>query len=395
MEASTDSRLAQNLVLFCRTLRRAGLPVGPGQVVEAAQAVARVGVHRRDDFRVALRSVLVNEPDQFRIFDQAFHIYFRNPRLLERMMGMLLPTLQRDDRPAGAVDPIRRLIEAMSSSDKLDEEEVVIEIDRAGSYSRREILQRKDFEQMSLEEQAEARILLRNGIHFLRDVPTRRFRPSTTGGRFDARRSLQLMARNNGQLIDFARRRRRYRPPNLVLLCDISGSMSSYSRMFLNFSHVLAGNGRGVHSFVFGTRLTNVSRWLAISDVDKAIQKVSADVVDWDGGTRIADCLREFNMKWGRRVLAGRSVVVLLTDGLERDAEHDLRFETERLQRSTRQLIWLNPMLRYDRFEPRAQGVKAMLPVVDEFMPAHNVAGLLDLAALLEKARSGSRGIAA
>ena len=393
MEVSCDSRLVKNVVLFCRTLRQAGMAIGPGEVIEAARAVASVGVSRRDDFRMALRAVLVNEPSQFRIFDQAFHIYFRNPRLLERMMGLLLPTLQRESNGDRQEPAIRRLLEAMSEADGEEDEELVVEIDRAGSYSRREILQRRDFEQMSLEEQAEARLLLRSGIRFLREIPTRRYRPSATGRRFDARRSLQLMARNNGQMIELARKRQRTQPPNLVLLCDISGSMSGYSRMFLHFAHTLTGSGRHVQSFVFGTRLTNITRWLSINDVDQAMSRVAAEVVDWDGGTRIADCLRQFNIEWGRRVLTGRSVVVLLTDGLERDSEHDLGFQVRRLRRSTRRLIWLNPMLRYEGFEPRARGVRAMLPAVDDFMPAHNVAGLLDLASLL--ATTGSRRVAA
>ena len=384
---TADSRLANNIVLFSRTLRQAGLPIGPGQVIEAARAVVGVGVGRREDFRVALRAVLVNDPSRFRIFDQAFHIYFRNPRLLERMMGLLLPTLQRDGDTDRQESAIRRLLDAMSQSDGQETEEVVVAIDRAGSYSRREILQRKDFEQMSLEEQAEAKELLRNGIRFLRAFPTRRYRPSATGARFDAKRSLQLMARNNGQLVELARKRRRTQPANLVLLCDISGSMSGYSRMFLHFAHALTGGGRHVQCFVFGTRLTNVTRWLSISDVDEAMSRVAAEVVDWDGGTRIADCLQQFNVEWGRRVLTGRSIVILLTDGLERDSGHDLEFQARRLQRCTRRLIWLNPMLRYEAFQPTARGIRAMLPAVDDFLPAHNVAGLLDLASLLASAR--------
>jgi len=246
MEASSDSRLAKNLMLFCRTLRKAGLAIGPGQVVEAAQAIVRVGVTRRDDFRIALRAVLVNEPSQFRVFDQAFHIYFRNPRLLERLMGLLLPTLQRESDGDGQESAIRRLLEAMAQPGAAGDEEVVIEIDRAGSYSRREILQRKDFDQMSLAELAEAKELLRTRMRLFREIPTRRYLPSTNGRRFDARRSLQLMARNNGQLIELAKKSRRYRPPNLVLLCDISGSMSGYSCMFLHFAHTLTGSGRKV-----------------------------------------------------------------------------------------------------------------------------------------------------
>lgn len=390
-----ESRLADNLLLFCRTLRRAGLPIGTGQVIEAAKAVLETGIERRDDFYVALRSVLVTDQGQGRLFDQAFHIYFRNPRLLERMMGLLLPTLEQEQADTEAEPVIRRLVESMSGQRESPGEEVVVEIERSGTYSRREVLQHKDFEQMSLEEQAEARDFLRRGTGFLREMPTRRFRPSGSGRRYDLRRSMRLMARSNGQLIQLAKKTPRTRPPTIVLIADISGSMTSYSRMFLHFAHALGLHARALHAFVFGTKLTNITRWLADHDVDRAMRKVSAEVSDWDGGTRIADCLQQFNRDWGRRVLAGRSVVVLLTDGLERDSHSDLRFQTRRLQRSTGELIWLNPMLRYDRFEPKAQGIRAMLPCVDHFLPAHNVAGLLDLARLLESRFSRTARFAA
>jgi len=381
----SDSRLAQNLLLFCRTLRQAGLPVGPGQVLDACDAVLRTGIERRDDFRTALRAVLVTDPTQFELFNQAFHLYFRNPRLLERMMGLLLPTLERgsDDDPGDKA--IRRLLDAMSNAEIHESDEVVIEIDRADSWSRREILRDKDFEQMSLDELREAKQMLRESGEIVRRVATRRFRPDSRGRRYDLRKSVRKMLKNDGELIELARRKRQTRPPTLVLLCDISGSMSRYSRMFMHFAHALGTGGQAVHTFVFGTRLTNITRWLAGRDVDKALARVAEEVRDWDGGTRIADSLSRFNVDWGRRVLSGRSVIVLLSDGLERDSEADLGFQMARLRRSAEQLVWLNPMLRYERFEPRAAGMKAMLPHVDRFLPAHNVSSLSELGSLLMK----------
>ena len=214
--------------MFCRTLRHAGLPLGPGQVIEAGSAVLRTGIERRDDFYYALRAVLVSDPAQFRLFDQAFHIYFRNPRLLERMIGLLLPTIERVGESGNTDVAIRRLMESMTESEATGDDDVVIEIDRSASYSRRELLQHKDFEQMSLQEQSEAKQLLREEIDVIKDVATRRFRPHHFGNRYDLRRSMQLMLRNNGQLIELAKKKRRLRPPALVLICDISGSMSSY-----------------------------------------------------------------------------------------------------------------------------------------------------------------------
>ena len=377
-----DSRIADNLLLFCRTLRQAGLNVGPGQVIDAGEAILKTGLDRRDDFYAALRAVLVKDPRQFRLFDQAFHVYFQNPRLLERMLGMLLPKLEQES-DAKREETVRRLVEAMSGQDADGDEEVIVEMDQAGSYSPREILQHKDFEQMSLEELADAKALLRRNLEIVRAVRTRRFRTDPLGHRYDLRKSMRSMLRNNGQLVELKRKRRRVKPPALVLISDISGSMSRYSRMFLHFAHALASTEQKVHSFVFGTRLTNITRWLVDRDVDRALEKVSAEVSDWDGGTRIADCLARFNVDWGRRVLSGRSVVILLSDGLERDSESDLGMQIERLHRTTNQLIWLNPMLRYSEFEARAYGIRTMLPHVDRFLPAHNVSSLTELGRLL------------
>lgn len=387
MTEENVSRLGDNILYFCRTLRRAGLPIGPGQVIDASVAVLESGIERRDDFYFALRSVLVNDPTQFRLFDQAFHIYFRNPRLLERMLDLLLPTLEVE-RNDGDVEPaIRRLMEAVSDEQPVEADDepddVVIEIDQSDSYSRREILRHKDFEQMSLAEQDEVKRLLRDSIDVIRDRPTRRFAPDHVGHRYDLRRSIKMMLRSNGQLIELARKKRRLRPPVLVLICDISGSMSRYSRLFLHFAHALSARAQSVHTFVFGTRLTNISHRLVDRDVDRALARVSADVHDWDGGTRIADCLKRFNIDWGRRVLSGHSVVVLLSDGLERDSESDLGLQTARLQRSCDQLIWMNPMLRFAEFEPKASGIRAMLPHVDLFLPAHNVVSVRQLAEIL------------
>ena len=380
-----EGRLADNILLFCRTLRHAGLPIGPGQVIEAGSAVLRTGIERRDDFFFALRAVLVNDPAHFRLFEQTFHIYFRNPRLLEQLMGLLLPTIKRVSESGNTEVAIRRLMESLTEGASIDDSETVIQIDRSASYSRRDLLRQKDFEQMSLQEQSEAKQLLREEINVIKDVPTRRFRPHPFGHRYDLRRSMQLMLRNNGQLIELAKKKRRLRAPTLALICDISGSMSSYSRIFLHFAHALSSQRQSVHSFVFGTRLTNISHRLAGKDVDRAMTQVADEVQDWDGGTRIADCLERFNVDWGRRVLAGHSVVILLSDGLERDPHSTLEFQMQRLQRTCDQLIWMNPMLRYERFEAKAMGIRTMLPHVDLFLPAHNLESLAQLGEILRQ----------
>ncbi|MCZ6809115.1 MAG: VWA domain-containing protein [Proteobacteria bacterium] len=388
-----SGRLAENILMFCRTLRNAGLPIGPGRVLDAMTAVRCAGIDRRDDFYWALRAVLVSDPAQFRLFDQAFHVYFRNPRLLERMMSLLLPTLETDSLGGTAADaPIRRLREAMSGTGRVEVEQgTQIGMDQSGSWSRREVLRRKDFEEMSLEEQSEADELLRAEILSMANVATRRFRFHPYGNRYDLRRSMRLILKNNGQLIELVRKRRLTVSRPLVLICDISGSMSRYSRVFLYFAHVMTARQHRVHTFVFGTRLTNITRRLADKDIDRALAAVSADVKDWDGGTRIAECLERFNVDWSRRVLAQSGIVVLLSDGLERDSRADLGFQMQRLHRSCRQLIWLNPMLRYSEFEPRAMGIRTMLPHVDLFLPAHNIESLGQLSRLLQQDTDSGR----
>lgn len=379
MNNGNQDKLAHNILLFARTLRSAGLPIGTGQVIEALVAIVRTGIERRDDVYWALRAVLVKQPAHLYLFNQAFHLYFRNPRLLERMMALLLPNAIGATSPEKSAHASRRLLEAVSRVGESDPEGAEIELDQSDTWSDREILREKDFEQMSLEEQREARTLLLSEVEPLRQRPTRRFRSDTQGNRYDPRRSLRLMQRGSGQCIPLARKRRVTRSPDVILICDISGSMSSYSRMFLHFAHALTQQEACVHSFVFGTRLTNISHRLKARDVDQSLREIAQDVQDWDGGTRIAECLRLFNRHWSRRVLARDSVVILLTDGLERDTEQDLEFQMMRLHRSCRTLIWLNPMLRYEQFEPKAAGIKKMLPHVDRFVPAHNIISLTSM----------------
>ncbi len=373
--------LAENVIGFCRTLRQAGVPLGPGEVADALQSLRTVGLARRDDVYRALRAVLVKDPAHFRVFRQAFHVYFQSPRLLERLPALALPEAVTGGSAATEA-PVRRLLEALATGERESEEETP-EIDRSLTWSRREILAQKDFEQMTAAELGEAKELLQRRIAPLADVVTRRFRPAAAGRRYDLRRSMQRMLKNDGQLLQLVRKKRLHRPPPLVLICDISGSMSRYSRMFLHFAHAIGAKHRSVASFVFATRLTNITRLLAEKDVDRALARVAADVADWDGGTRIADCLERFNVDWGRRVLAQNAVVVLLSDGLERDSGADIAFQMQRLRLSCRRLVWLNPVLRYAAFEPKASGIRKMLPHVDLFLPAHNVDSLAALARLL------------
>ncbi|HLI11918.1 MAG TPA: VWA domain-containing protein [Alphaproteobacteria bacterium] len=385
-------KLVANLMHFARVLRAAGLPIGPGRVVAAVEAVSAVGIENRDDFYWTLHSVFVNRRDQRAIFDQAFHVFWRNPKLLQRMMSLLLPVMRRADEE-NTEDPVsRRLAEALTpergsrGANGTEGPEPEYIADAVMTYSDREILQRTDFEQMSTEEMRAAKAAMAQMRLPIMEVRTRRFRPDASGPRVDLRATLRTTLRTGGKGINLRRRSQRKRHPPLVVLCDISGSMTRYSRMLLHFLHALTNDRDRVHTFLFGTRLTNITRHLHQRDVDVALDRVADAVEDWSGGTRIGACIAEFNHRWSRRVLGQGAIALFISDGLDRDAGEGLAEEMERLHKSCRRLIWLNPLLRYEKFEPRSLGMKAILPHVDDFRTVHNLESLTQLADALGNA---------
>jgi uncharacterized protein with von Willebrand factor type A (vWA) domain len=380
-------RLAENVMHFARVLRAAGLPVGPDRVVDALQALQAAGIERREDFYWTLAAVFLSKREHQDLFDQAFHIFWRDPQMLERIMSLLLPQscgFPDQGEPARAA---RRLADALQAqSEQLQEADgqAEIETDADLAVSGVELLQHADFESMSGAELAQAKKLIARLRLPMPEVTTRRFRPDPRGARIDLPATLRASLRGGAQIIALKRRSRITRHPPLVILCDISGSMNRYSRMFLHFLHAITNDRDRVHTLVFGTRLTNITRHLRHRDVDIAMQGVTAAIQDWAGGTRIGVCLEEFNRKWSRRLLGQNAVVLLISDGLDRDIGEGLGAETERLHKSCRRLIWLNPLLRYEGFQPRPAGVRAMLPHVDAFMPVHNIDSLVELARELE-----------
>jgi uncharacterized protein with von Willebrand factor type A (vWA) domain len=378
-----NGKLADNVLLFARLLRAAGLQLGTGKIIHAIEAVNLVGVESQRNLHTALLSQFVTRHEQTPLFDQAFSLFWRNPRLMEKLMGAMLPTV-RTEKDQEQI--LRRLGEALYKSGELqtDPQEEEVELQANLSFSDREILQSKDFEQMSEVELQIARNMLQKLKLPVPDVRSRRFQASKQKARIDMRKTLQQSLRNSAT-IPLQFKRNRVRPPAIVVLCDISGSMAQYSRMFLHFMHAISNHRDRVHSFVFGTRLTNISRYLRNKDVDIALEATSRAVVDWSGGTRIGLCLEQFNRLWSRRVLSQGAVVILLTDGLDRGEGDELQKEMDRLSKSCRQFIWLNPLLRYDKFEPKAQGILSMLPYVDVFRSAHSVQSLAELPDLLSQ----------
>ena len=384
----SNGRLVENVMHFARALRGAGMAVGPGRVLDAVAALRAIGVTNRADFYWTLHAVFVGRWADREVFDQAFHLFWRNPELLQKMLSLVLPSVEGGAMP-DAREISRRLADALGKDRDADarteEPDEKVEIDATLTWSDRELLRGMDFEQMSAEEFERAKREVARLVLPLAEIRTRRFKPDTHGRRADLRATLRAAMRAGGGIIPLRFKRRRTRPPPLVVLCDISGSMSRYSRLLLHFMHTLANDRDRVSCFLFGTHLSNVTRDLRHKDVDVALDKVSGHVTDWAGGTRIGKCLAEFNRLWSRRVLAQGAVVLFLSDGLDRDAGSGLGGEMERLHKSCRRLIWLNPLLRYDRFQPKSLGVRAILPHVDEFRPAHNLDSLAQLVAALNR----------
>jgi uncharacterized protein with von Willebrand factor type A (vWA) domain len=386
-------RLAENVMHFARVLRGAGLPVGPDRVIDALRALEIAGVGKREDFYWTLASVFLDRREQFDVFDQAFHVFWRNPQLLERVMALLLPRVQG----RGPEQPplSNRVADPLAPKPRREprdrETPPEIQLDATLTFSERELLHKADFETMTVAELAQAKRLIAGLRLPIPEVRTRRLRPDPRGSRVDLRGTLRACVRGSADMIPLERRSPQRRHPPLVVLCDISGSMSRYSRMFLHFLHAITNDRDRVHTFVFGTRLTNITRHLRHRDVDIALSAVSQAVADWSGGTRIGASLKAFNLRWSRRVLGQNAVVLLISDGLDRDAGADLDEAMERLHKSCRKLIWLNPLLRYEGFQPVATGVRLMRPHVDEFLPAHNLDSLVDLARALSPAHAQPR----
>lgn len=390
MAQTTDiqpgGKLADNVVHFTRILRDAGLNASPGQALAALQALRAVGIGGKRDFYWILHATLVSSHRQKPVFDAAFELFWRKRGLIEKLISTLLPETIAAPEQRKAKAASRRVAEAMARHQiprKSEREEM--EIDARMTFSDAEVLRAKDFEQMTAEEIAEARKQVREIVLPDDQIRTRRLRSTTKTKRIDPLATMRAGMRTGGEIVQLKHWTRCNRVRPVVAILDISGSMSGYSEILLHFMHALSAARSNVHTFLFGTRLTNVTRQLRFKDVDESLDAVSLHVEDWSGGTRIADCLHDFNRHWSRRVLAQGANVMLVTDGLERGDADRLAREGERLSKSCHRLVWLNPLLRFDGFEALASGIRALLPHVDEFRPVHNLQSIADLAANLDR----------
>lgn len=380
----SESALARNVLHFARVLRAAGLPVGTSAALDAIYALTVIDVTKREDFKAALRAVLCHRHEHEGLFEEAFRLFFRDPFGAENAMAALLPRAPEDPKKNEVSPRVAEALHPGSQARARERPEELVLVEMALDASENDALRAKDFDAMTEDELRRAKQAVAKMSFFLTPLPIRRTQASPRG-QVDLRATLRAALRSGGRDIPLRFRRRRQEPPPVCVLCDISGSMGRYTEMLLRFLHVLVNQRARVFAFLFGTRLSNVTRALRHRDIDVALKRCGAEVLDWAGGTKIAASLTEFNRLWSRRVLGQGAIVLLITDGLEREGGEGLSEAAERLHKSCRRLVWLNPLLRYSGFEPRAQGIRALLPHVDDFRPVHNLESLDQLACVLRE----------
>src|SRR4051794_14467081 len=377
---SETAYLLDYLLGFGRLLRQMGVAVDPGKMIDLLQAVQYIDIGREMDLRSACQAVLIRRREDLPLFDQAWAFWWAT-----RRSGPVSDVQLPEARPN--VTPVpRRLMRhrdnPMAGAEREEREELEFQF----SYSASDLLKQKDFAQFDADEMDAARALIAQIRPRIEQRRTRRM-IAGRGRHFDLRRSMRRSMRTGGETLFLPRRERKLRPRPLVVLCDISGSMDRYSRILLQFVYTITMGLRDVETFVFGTRLTRITRLLRNRDIDEAIDLVAGHVHDWGGGTRIGEALKDFNFVWGRRVLGHGAVVLLISDGWDRGDPTLMSRETARLQRTSHRLIWLNPLLGRTGYQPLTRGLQAALPFVDEFLPVHNLQSLEQLGTLLAGAK--------
>lgn len=376
MTATGSGNLLTHLLAFGYLLREMGVPVSPGQMVDVTAAIGPLPVTRREDFKAALRCMLVLRREELPLFEAAFEFYWRTGREQDLESALMHSIIPQVKIPRRQLRLRRRPPEEPEEAPEGEQRE---ELELLLTFSHDEVLRTKDFAQCSWEEVQACKALIQQMRWRIEERPTRRRRPAPHGRALDFRRTLRRNMRYGGEVLQLAWRETQTTPRPLVVICDISGSMERYSRILLQFVHAITAGLGEVEAFVFGTRLTRITRQLRHSDIDDALDAVSKQVVDWSGGTRIGDAVKEFNYRWGRRVLGHGPVVMLISDGWDRGDSTLLRREMDRLQRSCHRLIWLNPLLGSPGYEPLTVGMQAALPYVDDFLPVHNLVSLEQL----------------
>lgn len=382
----SDDALLRNILRFGRILHGLGIDVNPGRMIDLINALEHVGLRRRDDVYFTMRTVLVHRREHLALFDQAFDYFWRrhaDGSVALDLNDLLAGPVPKEPEPP-AVVPAGVEREGGDSAENPDDPEREI-LELTTTYSARERLAAKDFGEMTADELAAVRRLISELVWELGRRRTRRLTPGP-GAVLDLRRSLRRNLHYGNEFVEIARRERKVKPRPVVIIADISGSMERYTRLLLHFVYSVAeGLSQRVEAFVFSTRLTRITRGLRHRSVDHALDDVAAQVPDWAGGTRMGAALKTFNHEWGRRVLRGGAVVLIISDGWDRGDPALLGRQMERLSKTCHRLVWLNPLLGSEQYEPLTRGIMAALPHVDDFLPVHNLASLDQLARHLQQ----------
>ena len=369
-----ESKLLENILRFIRLLRNSGIKIGNQSSIDALNSIKILKIGNRNEFYWALHSNLIYRNEDKEIFDQCFHLFWQNPKILQQMFNLLLPQIGTQKAPTTNKKQLKRISDNIQKQIKDIEKEKKEEIifDSKMSWSNKSALNTKDFEMMSLKEIKQAEKEIENFLIKSKTQISRRWKKNDQSSKISTKYTIKKSVKNNGIIhLAFKDRIKKFKP--LVILIDISGSMESYSRIMLFLSHMLIQQHKNVEIFTFGTKLTRITKFLKNKDVDDSLDRVGKFVNDWAAGTKITSSIKDFNFNWSRRILTQNQTLLLITDGLERDDRQNLDFEINRLSLFTNNIIWLNPLLRYEKFEPKVNSIKTILRHVDKHVPIHNI----------------------
>jgi len=368
------NKLLENFLRFIRLLRKSGVEIGSQSSIDALNSIKTLNIGNRNEFYWALHSNLINKKEDTEIFDQCFYLFWQNPKILQQMFNLLLPQIGTQKAPASNKKQLKRISDNFQKKNKNienDEKDEII-FDAQMSWSNKSALNSKDFEMMSLDEIHQAEKEIKKILIRTKTQISRRWERKEKSSKIYTKYTIKKSVRNNGIIqLAFKEKIKKFKP--LVILIDISGSMESYSRIMLFLSHILIQEFKNVEIFTFGTKLTRITQFLKNKDVDLSLDKVGKSVNDWASGTKITSSIKDFNLNWSRRILTQNQKLLLITDGLEREDKKNLDFEFERLSLFSQNIIWLNPLLRYKKFEPKVESIKTILKHVDKHVPIHNV----------------------
>jgi uncharacterized protein with von Willebrand factor type A (vWA) domain len=371
---SQNTKLLDNILRFIRLLRKSGVKIGNQSSIDALKGIKILKIGSRKEFYWSLHTTLINRNEDKEIFDQCFYLFWQNPKIMEQVFNLLIPQIGTQKSPGNSKKQLKRISENLGKKnidlEKNQKDEIIF--DSQMSWSNKSSINSKDFEMMSLSELKEAEEVIKKLLIKSKNQLTRRWKSKDNGIKISYKNTIKKSIQNNG-IIKLGYRSQLKKSKSLVILIDISGSMESYSRIMLFFSHLLMQQQNDIEVFTFGTSLTRITRLLKNKDIDFSLNKIGNFVTDWAAGTKITSSINDFNLNWSRRILTQNQSLILISDGLERDQTKNLDFEINRLSMFAKNIIWLNPLLRYEKFEPKVASIKTILKYVNKIVPIHNI----------------------